>query len=1196
MIPNRFSNFFAAVVAAILLVGANLDAADLSRARVRDNIVYFLEPSPAQLKRYDMAAQAWLAPLPAPAGATCFDVDTNAIYFGTGQAIIRTDSSGGNAMNLKAVSTAVEDIAVAGRFLVFLQKNESYYSGGYVVSADKSSGSILDLRRHDGWTGRIGVSQTGSVVWIDIVGAIVRFALGTDGALGGMTLGGYSGAEIPRPPLLSREGLRLFVNSPTILREDDLTFLGQFPENYANLATNGSALVASIGSNIVAISRLGNETGRFPLSFEPGLVRVYSTNVFAFGSSLDQIPVVPLAALGAQYPEGPIDYSLANLGVDSIVSDGQGRVFFVDRKLPWIFRWSATSGGWLREIPLAGIPRVLSHDPFGNRLLVGLASGAIQSVDLSQAQPEPVPFGQVSGEIVDLVAAGGPVVAAVAGRPSKLAVFNSAGLNTTNLDASFEPGSFAWDGTRRLLWLRTYSANWFLGIPLSEAGFVTGPWLSRNSYNYSSGSSPSILSPDGALVVGSSGILVNLTNEVSEPSGTLEGAVVDGVWTAQGLHTIRSVAGYARLQRWTGSFVQSAGTFMEGSAIAMFASGTNLLAVTRIGYEIQFSQWTPGLALIDATPVSPAPTNITFSGGLTNGVGDFAIVGSLGLDPGVAEGRTVFQVNSPYLPIAAVGSNLVFRGYRLTPGSNDVFRVTVTATNPRGRIISRSFDIPVFSSPSQRPVVSFERITPSADAFLSREVQFLLKIEPASETSFEVRIGANGNAVWWTDVYANGVGGYSSGSQDVELRSYVSQGQTQAVFSISPAQGIGRDRVLSTKLRLLEDGAYRRASTNSETVFLWRTGFDAYMARRFGPGSLTNSAAAPGADYDGNGIGNYGEYLFATQPGLNPTNIRRVVDTNGVPLLSLEFRRSLPLVGQFDLLVSTNLADWWPALYDEQRVGTSDGNSETVTWTVPVAGRSQVFAKVRGAAYGQLRLPEIEVPSLGIDLVGVPQVAVQLGSDTYESGSLPDERPRFFSSFGKSFWVSRREISQADYIALMTNNPSVNVGTNLPVENVTWTEAAEFCRRLTELEAAAGRLPDGYVFRLPSEAEWEYAARGGGYWPWGSIERTNLTVSAWFAPNSFYVTHPVGRLAPNAYGLQDMLGNVAEWCADWYGPYPTGTVIDRVGPLFGTQRVIRGGNILDSETGIRAAARSSAPPEFRSRLVGFRVVLARPVQ
>ena len=244
-----------------------------------------------------------------------------------------------------------------------------------------------------------------------------------------------------------------------------------------------------------------------------------------------------------------------------------------------------------------------------------------------------------------------------------------------------------------------------------------------------------------------------------------------------------------------------------------------------------------------------------------------------------------------------------------------------------------------------------------------------------------------------------------------------------------------------------------------------------------------------------------------------------------------------------------------------------------------------------------LRYPDRSVPGIGIDLFGLPQVGMQVGSDAYEWGSLPDERPRFVSSFGKAFWASKREISQSEYAALMTNNPSVNVGTNLPAENVTWTEAAEFCRRLTEREASAGRLPEGYVFRLPTEAEWEYSARGGvSYWSWGSIDRTNLTVSAWFAPNSFFVTHPVGRLAPNAYGLQDMLGNVAEWCADWYGPYPTGTVIDRVGPLFGTQRVIRGGNILDSETGIRAAARSSAPPEFRSRLVGFRVVLARPVQ
>lgn len=1197
MIPKRFPNLFAAVVAAILLVGASLEAADLSRARVRDNIAYFLEPSPAQLKRYDMAAQAWLTPLPAPAGATCFYIDTNAIYFGTDQFIVRTGLGGGTGTNLATASAIMEDIAVAGAVVVGVQGPLNPYANRHLISVEKTTGIIRDLRPFSGASGRLTISSNASVVWThggDYVVRVIVDGAGMFGALTSRYLGNWKDA---RSPFLAKEGARLFLDDSTFCSPDDLTEIGQVSRDYRKLTANGAGFLATTGSNIVSVSRLGHETGRVRLSFSPGLVLAHGTNAFAFSDGLDPLAVVPLASMGGADPDGPVDYSGANLAVDSIASDGHGNVFFIDRVLPAVFGWSSSSGAWTPEIRLSSLPSVVAIDRSANRLLIGFTSGAIQTVDLSAPGSVPVSFGQVQGAITDLVAADGPVVAAIRTPNQRLVVFSSAGLVVTNFPASTAEKSFAWDASSRLLW-RGMGNNGFEALPISAEGTVPGSSILRAGTWVSAEPAPSVLSPDRNRLLGLEGIVLNLTNLSNQTAGSLGIVQSSATWTTQGLHTVRFLGGFSQLQRWTDAFEPAAMSIFEGTPVALFPNGTNLLAVTRIGYELQFSSWTPGLALLGASPISPLPTNITFSGALTNRAASSSVVGSMGVEPALPGWEPRFKVVSvsPGESIHAVGSNLVYHGSQFLAASTNPIQVTVVATNQRGRSITRTISVPVIIPPAQRPVVTFERLTPSADAVPSRAVQFRITCQPAGETTFAVRFAVTGNATFGEDVYGGNLDGPFYQAPPFVASAYVSQGQTQAIFTVYPNFGLGRDVAKHVTLALLEDIGYQAASTNLETVFLWRSGYDAYIARRLGPETLTNATSAPEGDFDHDGRSNYAEYLFAVSPGASGIAPRPVVSTNGQLLLALDFRRSLPVEGQFDVLISTNLTNWWPAIVSEDSTMTSDGNSETVTWTLPVAGRSNLFARVRGAAYGHLRLPDFRIPGADIGFVGLPQVAVQLGSDAYESGTLPDERPRFVSSFDKSFWVSRREISQAEFVSLMTNNPSVTVGTNLPVENVTWTEAAEFCRRLTEREAAAGRLPEGYVFRLPTEAEWEYSARGGGYWPWGSIDRTNLTVSAWFAPNSFYVTHPVGRLAPNAYGLQDMLGNVAEWCADWYGPYPTGTVIDRVGPLFGTQRVIRGGNVLDSETGIRAAARSSAPPEFRSRLVGFRVVLGRPVQ
>jgi formylglycine-generating enzyme required for sulfatase activity len=185
-----------------------------------------------------------------------------------------------------------------------------------------------------------------------------------------------------------------------------------------------------------------------------------------------------------------------------------------------------------------------------------------------------------------------------------------------------------------------------------------------------------------------------------------------------------------------------------------------------------------------------------------------------------------------------------------------------------------------------------------------------------------------------------------------------------------------------------------------------------------------------------------------------------------------------------------------------------------------------------------------------------------------------------------------------------------------PMECVTWARAREFCSKLTEIERKAGRLPKGYVYRLPTEAQWEYACRAGTKTPYNvecdpgdlnSIRKFAHVAS--FSVTSFG-TRKVGERKPNAWGLYDMHGNVYEWCLDWYGPYDKAGTKDPIGPDKGTERVVRGGCFsgvhkgdkkrhdrkdLDEQVNpfLRSAARYSIPPEISSyAILGFRVVLA----
>jgi len=201
-----------------------------------------------------------------------------------------------------------------------------------------------------------------------------------------------------------------------------------------------------------------------------------------------------------------------------------------------------------------------------------------------------------------------------------------------------------------------------------------------------------------------------------------------------------------------------------------------------------------------------------------------------------------------------------------------------------------------------------------------------------------------------------------------------------------------------------------------------------------------------------------------------------------------------------------------------------------------------------------------------------------------ESDAFDWEKPAHRVTLS-DFYIGKYEVTQAQWKAVMGSNPSYFKGDNLPVERVSWGDCQEFIRKLNERT--------GLTFRLPTEAEWDYAARGGnrsrGYKYSGSDDIGEV---AWYWNNSGKKTHPVGRKRANELGLYDMSGNVWEWCSDWYGDYSSSSQTNPTGPSSGAYRVNRGGGWLGDAGHCRVTLRSFNTPAFRSIRLGLRLVLA----
>lgn len=219
----------------------------------------------------------------------------------------------------------------------------------------------------------------------------------------------------------------------------------------------------------------------------------------------------------------------------------------------------------------------------------------------------------------------------------------------------------------------------------------------------------------------------------------------------------------------------------------------------------------------------------------------------------------------------------------------------------------------------------------------------------------------------------------------------------------------------------------------------------------------------------------------------------------------------------------------------------------------------------------------------------IPAGEFAMGSPADEKGRNENEGPQHTVKIPKPFWVSKFEVTQAQWKAVMGSNPSNFQGDNLPVEKVFWNDCQEFVKKLNSLRLG--------TYRLPAEAEWEYACRGKTdtryYWS-KDDDLSNIGNYAWYSANGEKQTHEVGKKLPNGFGLYDMSGNVWEWCQDNYGAYPDGKQNGAAGSANGTKYIIRGGAFDNGPAGCRSAVRVEQGAEIRGSVIGFRLVMEDP--
>ncbi|RLS34075.1 MAG: formylglycine-generating enzyme family protein [Planctomycetota bacterium] len=269
----------------------------------------------------------------------------------------------------------------------------------------------------------------------------------------------------------------------------------------------------------------------------------------------------------------------------------------------------------------------------------------------------------------------------------------------------------------------------------------------------------------------------------------------------------------------------------------------------------------------------------------------------------------------------------------------------------------------------------------------------------------------------------------------------------------------------------------------------------------------------------------------------------------------------------------------------------------------PVAAKKRTPAAAKPVASKPAATPKPGPPatnSIGVKLVPIPAGSFMMGSPVSEKDRGTDEG-QVRVTITHPYLIGRTVVTKAQWKGVMKSEPwkgerCVATGDDAPAVYVDWHDAESFCRKLTAQERAGGWLAKGEHYRLPTEAEWEYACRAGTTTPFSfGTDSRQLSDHAWFYSNTtgkaHQYAHRVGRKKPNPWGLRDMHGNVYEWCSDWYRS-TLGGGDDPRGPASGSAKVLRGGGWGYDPARCRSADRNRNEPSFSDFSGGFRIVLA----
>ena len=277
---------------------------------------------------------------------------------------------------------------------------------------------------------------------------------------------------------------------------------------------------------------------------------------------------------------------------------------------------------------------------------------------------------------------------------------------------------------------------------------------------------------------------------------------------------------------------------------------------------------------------------------------------------------------------------------------------------------------------------------------------------------------------------------------------------------------------------------------------------------------------------------------------------------------------------------------------DRKSVSISEGQTASITGTLASNAVASSSSNTLGYSSGSSSMASgsnaISIPvkdGISIEMVKVEAGTFMMGATSEMKDPYNMEKPVHQVTLTNDYYMGKYEVTQALWEAVMGRNPSEYKGDNLPVEQVSWNDCQEFISKLNSLT--------GRKFRLPTEAEWEYAARGGkksrGYQYSGN---SNISDVAWYDGNSGSKPHPVGTKQANELGIYDMSGNVYEWCSDWYGSYSSSSQTNPTGADSGSGRVVRGGSWYDFAWDCRLSYRGSITPFYRGNDLGLRLALS----